>query len=79
MNYETNKLKTRIIEKFGSYAAFAEKLGMEKSTLSKLINEGREWKGSTMMKAVELLEIPATEIESYFFTPAVGELQPSKT
>ena len=79
MNYETNKLKTRIIERFGSYAAFAEKLGMEKSTLSKLINEGREWKGSTMMKAVELLEIPATEIESYFFTPAVEVLQPSKT
>ena len=79
MNYETNKLKTRIIEKFGSYAAFAEKLGMEKSTLSKLINEGREWKGSTMMKAVELLEIPATEIESYFFTPAVEVIQPSRT
>jgi plasmid maintenance system antidote protein VapI len=76
MTYKTDKLQSRIIEKFGTQAAFAEALGIDKSTLSKLINEGREWKGSKMMKAVEVLEIPAEEIDSYFFTPSVEELQP---
>ena len=76
MTYKTDKLQSRIIEKFGTQAAFAEALGIDKSTLSRLINEGREWKGSKMMKAVEVLEIPAEEIDSYFFTPSVEELQP---
>ena len=79
MTYKTDKLQSRIIEKFGTQAAFAEALGIDKSTLSKLINEGREWKGSKMMKAVEVLEIPAEEIDSYFFAPAVEELQPQKS
>ena len=79
MTYKTDKLQSRIIEKFGTQAAFAEALGIDKSTLSRLINEGREWKGSKMMKAVEVLEIPAEEIDSYFFAPAVEELQPKKT
>jgi len=78
MTYKTDKLQSRIIEKFGTQAAFAEALGIDKSTLSKLINEGREWKGSKMMKAVEVLEIPAEEIDSYFFAPVVEELQPQK-
>lgn len=71
MTYNTNKLQTRIIEKFGTQTAFADALGMDKSTLNKLINEGRDWKASKMIKAVELLEIPANEIDSYFFASAV--------
>lgn len=79
MTYKTDKLQSRIIEKFGTQAAFAEALGMDKTTLSRLLSEGREWKGSKMMKAVEVLEIPAEEIDSYFFAPAVEELQPQKS
>lgn len=79
MTYKTDKLQSRIIEKFGTQAAFAEALGMDKTTLSRLLSEGREWKGSKMMKAVEVLEIPAEEIVSYFFAPAVEELQPQKS
>lgn len=76
MIYKTDKLQARIIEKYGTQAAFAEALGMDKTTLSRLISEGREWKGSKMMKAIELLNIPNNEIDSYFFVPAVEELQP---
>lgn len=79
MAYKTDKLQSRIIERFGTQASFAEALGMDKTTLSKLISEGREWKGSKMMRAVELLEIPNDQIDEYFFAPAVEELQPQKT
>lgn len=78
MIYKTDKLQARIIEKYGTQAAFAEALGMDKTTLSRLISEGREWKGSKMMKAIELLNIPNNEIDDYFFVPAVEELQPQK-
>lgn len=79
MIYNTSKLQTRIVEKFGTLTAFAERIGMDKSTLSKLLSEGREWKGSNLIKAVELLEIPYDEIDSYFFESAVEEIKPQKT
>ena len=78
MAYNTEKLQARITEKFGTQKAFADALGMDKSTLCRLISEGRDWKGSMMMKAVELLKIPAREIDSYFFAPAVEKVQPRK-
>ena len=79
MVYKTEKLQTRIIEKFGTQAAFAEAINMDKTTLSKLISEGRDWKGSKLMQAIKALEIPETEIDAYFFEPAVEEIQPPKT
>lgn len=79
MAYKTDKLQARIAEKFGTQSAFAEAIGMDKTTLSKLISEGRDWKGSMLMKAVEVLDIPADEIEAYFFAPAVEVIKPQKT
>lgn len=79
MIYKTSKLQSRILEKFGTLTAFAERIGMDKSTLSKLLSEGREWKGSNLIKAVELLEIPYSEIDSYFFESAVEEIKPHST
>lgn len=76
MAYKTDRLKTRIIEKFGSQQKFADAIGMNKSTLCRLLNEGGEWKGSMLMKAVELLEIPAVQVESYFFESEVSKRKP---
>ena len=76
MTYKTDKLQARIEEKFGTQAAFAEAIGMEKSTLSKLLSEGRDWKGSKLMLAVNALEIPNNEIDAYFFQKAVEEIKP---
>lgn len=73
MIYKTDKLKARIIEKYGDQKSFAEALGMTEPTLSRLLNEGRDWKGSMLMKAVELLEIPAVQVDSYFFEPVVSK------
>lgn len=78
MTYKTNKLKARIIEKFGDQKTFAAALGMSESMLSRLLNEGKDWKGSMLMKAVDLLEIPATQVDAYFFEPVVSKEKPQK-
>ena len=67
MAYKTDKLKARIVEKYGDQKSFAEALGITESSLSRILNEGRDWKGSVLMKAIELLEIPAVQVDSYFF------------
>ena len=75
MVYKTDKLRARIIEKYGNQKNFAEAMKMKECTLSRYL-AGRTWKGATMMKAIELLEIPLEEINSYFFEPAVAKSQP---
>lgn len=79
MAYKTDKLKARIIEKFGDQKHFAEAMGINESTLSRILSTGREWKGSMMMKAIELLEIPAVQVDSYFFESEVVKTQPKET
>lgn len=74
--YNTTKLKARIVEKFGSQNKFAEAIGVDKSVVSKCLNEGRDWKGSNLIKAMRVLEIGDSEVDSYFFTPAVKKTQP---
>ena len=76
MTYKRDKLQARIIEVFGTQQAFAEAIGMDKTTLSKLLRDGRDWRGSSLIKAVEVLRISPSEIDSYFFDPAVEEIQP---
>lgn len=73
MQYRTEKLKARIIERFGSQNAFCEAIGMQKSTLSRYLSQGKDWPGSLLIKAVQLLEIPTDEIDAYFFAPEVSK------
>ena len=73
MAYNTEKLEARIIEKFGTQSAFADALGITKSTLSRYLSNGHDWKGSTLIKAIRLLEIPEDEIDIYFFVPRVAK------
>lgn len=75
MPYNTEKLQERIADRFGTQKAFAEALGVNESTISRYLNEGGEWKGSTLINAINLLKIPKSEIDSYFFESAVGKKQ----
>lgn len=76
MAYKTDKLKARIIEKFGDQKSFAEAMQMSEATLSRYLATGQDWRGSMMMKAIDLLEIPSTQVDSYFFEPAVSKRKP---
>lgn len=66
--YNLNKLKGRIIEKFGTQGSFAKAMGMSERTLSLKLDNQVDWKQSEIVKACELLEIPKEEIADYFFT-----------
>ena len=66
--YNLNKLKGRIIEKFGTQRNFAKAMGMSERTLSLKLDNQVDWKQSEIVKACELLEIPKEEIADYFFT-----------
>lgn len=66
--YNLNKLKGRIIEKFGTQGSFAKAMGMSERTLSLKLDNQVDWKQSEIVKACELLEIPKEEIVDYFFT-----------
>lgn len=65
------KLKARIDEQFQTRAAFAEAIGVEPSTLSRMLSSGN-WKADRIEAAVKVLKIPPKDIPAYFFTPAVA-------
>lgn len=75
MAYETNRLKSRIIEKFGDQKTFAERVGISRSKVCRLLKGETEWSGAEMYHAVKLLDIPYDEIEAYFFEDAVEKTQ----
>lgn len=78
MRYKTDKLRARIIEKFGSQKAFAEAMGMTEACLSRTLSRGSDWKHTKFMKAINLLEIPQTQISEYFFEPEIAFSQKAK-
>lgn len=76
MAYKTEKLEARIIEKFGTQKAFAEAIGASRSAVCRHLKTGQDWRGSTLMRAAEVLDIKADEIEEYFFVPEVAKKHP---
>ena len=64
--YNTDKLRDAIIEKFGTIAAFSKAADLEPSTVSRLLQRGN-WKASQMKAALEALNIPLTDVGIYFF------------
>ena len=66
-----DKLKARIDEQFPTRAAFAEAIGVDASTLSRMLSSGN-WKADRIEAAVKVLKIPPQDIPLYFFAPAVA-------
>lgn len=73
--FETNKLRGRIIEKFGSQNAFAEATGNSISFISQYLNGHTVLDQRVMSKWIDLLEIPDSEIDQYFFKPKVHDIE----
>lgn len=71
MAYDYAKLNGRIIEKCGTQAVFAERMGLSERTVSLKLNNKVTWKQPEMQKAAGVLEFPETEIQTYFFTMKV--------
>lgn len=62
-----NKLKGRIVEKYGSQTKFASALGMTENTVSRKMQDKVEFSKDDMVRWAELLDIDSSEFWDYFF------------
>lgn len=68
MPYTYNKLRGRIIEKYGTQRRFAEELGISKNAVSKKMNCQTEFSQEDIIKWSMLLNVQKNEYGEYFFT-----------
>lgn len=73
MSFDLSKLRGRIIEKFGTYAAFAAAVGLPASAISSRLNNQVLIDSDEIIQwsAPDKLDIPAEEIHIFFLTPKV--------
>ena len=68
MKYDYSKLIGRIIENYGTRAAFASAMGISEHSLSHKLNNKLPWKQPEMENAARLLGFSTSDIQVYFFT-----------
>lgn len=68
MPYTYNKLRGRIVEKYGSQSAFADKLGRSQVSVSRKLHCKTEFSQEDMNVWAGLLDIDLSEYGAYFFT-----------
>lgn len=73
MVFDFSKLRGRIVEKFGSNAAFAAAIGLPESSLSARLNQRVMLDSDEIVRwsQPDLLDIPAEELHVYFLNPKV--------
>lgn len=73
IKFDYSRLRGRIIEKYGTFTAFAAATGQKKSNLSaKLSNSVRiTFEDVLDWSSPDKLDIPAAEIHAYFLTQKV--------
>lgn len=69
MDFNFNRLRGRIVEKYGTCDRFAAAMGLAKGAMSARLNNVTPWKANEIRTAANLLDIPAEEISAYFLTP----------
>ena len=69
--FDYSKLKGRIIEKYGSYKAFAQALGKSEVLVSKKLNNKSSFSREAMLEWGEQLDINPSDFGTFFCTPKV--------
>ena len=72
--YDYRKLKGKIKEKFGTQSAFAKVIGLSDVSVSNKLNNNVDWGQEEIERSVTVLEIPYSDIHSYFFTHKVENI-----
>ena len=67
MSYDYNKLKGRIIEKFGTQKAFAKAINLSERSLTLKLNNKVPFTQPEISKMITLLDLNGYEIQTYFF------------
>jgi len=68
MKWNYQKLRGKIKEVCGTQDSFAEKLGINRVSLSQRLNNLLEFTQNEIYKSCEILGIELVEIPDYFFT-----------
>ena len=74
MPFNYNKLSGKIVEVFGTRYNFAKAMGWSERTLSLKMSGTRSWNQSDIFKAINLLNLTAGYIPTFFFTPKVQNI-----
>lgn len=69
--FDYRKLRGRIRERYGTQSAFANTIGLSDVSVSNKLNNNVEWGQEEIEDSIQSLDIPWTEIHSYFFTHEV--------
>ena len=67
MDFNYDKLKGKIVEKFGTQGNFAKALGVSERTLSLKLNNRIFFSQDEISRMTKLLNIELWEIQDYFF------------
>lgn len=67
MPYTYNKLRGRIVEKYGTQEKFAEAIGMTKQGISLKMTGKTSFSQNDINRWCELLDIRTEQISDYFF------------
>ncbi len=61
------KLREKIKNVFGTIGAFADAMGLDRSTISKKLNSVVPWDQVEMEKSCKILDLPTENIPDLFF------------
>ena len=75
IEFNFNKLRGRIKEKYKTQIAFSSDMGFNEATLSNKLNNNVEFTSKEILKASKLLNIEKNLIPEYFFTQKVQETE----
>lgn len=73
MAYDYAKLNGKIVEKCGTQAVFAERMGLSERTISSKLNNKVAFKQPEIQKALPILGLTESDIQAYFFTLKVQD------
>lgn len=71
MEFNYNKLRGRIVEKFGTQRDFASKIQCSEHSLSYKLSNKTAWKQDEIVRIINVLDLTTEDIPTYFFNQKV--------
>ena len=69
--FNYSKLRGRIVEKCGTQQEFAKTMELSEKTVSLKMQGKIPWKQTDIMKALDVLDLDASDVQDYFFAVEV--------